>query len=731
MQISQNEKNKCLKSYIIQSKDGYITSKSSSGGMFAELARYVISQEGVVFGCTMVRTDEGFDVKHIYIEDVKDLYKLQGSKYVESRLGNTIKQAKEFLDNGRLVLFSGTPCQIAGLKVYLKQDYANLLTVDLSCTGTPSLDIFNGYIKFLENKYKHKIIKFEFRNKEKLGWTCGNGLITFENGKQKILFNNVSSYLNLFINKKLQKKSCQCCKYSGLDRISDITIADAWGIEQQYTQLLKTKFDKNKGISLVLINTNRGESYLKNIKNLVQEQIDIKTLQKFNGPLNKEIEKKFDEKYIKAFTNGNYTGIDNIFKKSLGLNFYYYNIKNHIPKFIKNIIKLLIPKKIDCLLLTLYCLPNYGSLLTAYALSKTISNIGFSNQIIHYGNLYGYGKSFVKKYLKLTKRCINNKDFTSLNNLTDTFILGSDNLLDFSSATLGFTSRSLLNFANENKKKIMISGSLGNWDGTTKTQEEKDYIRSLLSRFEYISTREEKGKNVFKTEYDIEADWINDPVFYLEYSDYEELIKNADLNITENTIMNYILYPNNETEKMVNFLKEKYNACEVKFAGNENVSSDNKNDSVENWLYAIKNSKIIITDSFHCICFALIFNKPFICIKNTHATVRFTSLFNKLGINVKLTETLDDIKENEESLDFQKVNENIKTIREFAQTKLMEILYRENKKNKDTVFFTQINKKYFPYSDYWYKKSKIFYYTIILSIILPIKRYLNDKKLKR
>ena len=107
-------------SFVIQSINDNFIQKSSSGGMFAELAKYVLSQNGVVFGCMMERVEEGFDVKHIYIENENDLYKLQGSKYVQSRIGNTFNQAKEFLEQGRLVLYSGTPCQIAGLKAILK-----------------------------------------------------------------------------------------------------------------------------------------------------------------------------------------------------------------------------------------------------------------------------------------------------------------------------------------------------------------------------------------------------------------------------------------------------------------------------------------------------------------------------------------------------------------------------------------------------------------------------------
>ena len=190
-------------SYIVQSKNNNLITKSSSGGMFAELAKHVLSKKGVVFGCAMERVEKGFEVKHIYIEKEEDLFKLQGSKYVQSSLGNTIKQAKKFLEQGRLVLFSGTPCQIAGLKAHLKQDYNNLLTVDLSCEGTPSLKTFNDYINYLEkNVIRNKIIDFRFRSKKHFNWsTAGFVAIYEQNGrrKEKILPRNLSSYFTYFL----------------------------------------------------------------------------------------------------------------------------------------------------------------------------------------------------------------------------------------------------------------------------------------------------------------------------------------------------------------------------------------------------------------------------------------------------------------------------------------------------------------------------------------------------
>lgn len=716
--------------YIIQSKNKSYIEKSSSGGMFAELAKYVISKNGVVFGCAMERIDDGFDVKHIYIEDEKDLYKLQGSKYVQSRIGNTIKEAKEFLDQGRFVLYSGTPCQIAGLKAYLKQDYENLLTVDLSCTGTPSLEIFNSFIKFLEKKFGQKIIKFEFRNKEHMGWSCGNALISFENGKQKILYNNVTSYLYLFINKKLQNKNCQECKYTGLERISDITVADAWGVEKEYPELLKSKFDKNRGISLIIANNNKAYSLLNKIQNnLIIKEININKMVKYNNPLNKITQNKEDLTFLNAYKNDKYYGIEKLFRKNLGKKYYYYILKNHTPKFVKNIVKLLLPQKIDCLLMTAHGWPNYGSMLAAYSLQKAITKLGFSVKLINYMIPNGVFKKFAQRHFKLTKLCVNKKDFYNLNKLSDSFILGSDNLINLNTCSFPFVTRNLLNFTTNYKKRLMISGSIGAWDGSTQNKQEHNYIKYLLDRFDYISTREEHGKQVFEKVYDVQSDWINDPVFYLKKDDFIELTKNIKEDYS-NKIMQYVLYPTSETKKIVEYTKKNMGLDTIKFDGNENIKyfSNSKNKSVGNWLKAILDSKLVITDSFHCVAFCLIFNKDFVCIKNTHATVRFLSLFKRLCIRIPLIETIEDLKKADLSYNKDIVNKSLNDIREFALAKIQEYLLKPNKITIPNPEMEEYNRAFIKNNEVWYKKNRLFYFGIIVPFVIPIKRLWADIK---
>lgn len=337
-----------LKTYAVSSKNTELSQKSSSGGMFAELAKFVLSKNGVVFGCAMERVEDGFDVKHIYIEDENDLYKLQGSKYVQSRIGNSIKEAKEFLDQGRFVLYSGTPCQIAGLKAYLKQDYENLLTVDLSCEGVPSLKLFNDYIHYLEKEIiKYPINDFKFRDKSKFGWSTQGFVAKYKKQgleKLKIIRQQLSSYFYLFIRGGIHRRSCYNCQFNGLNRVSDITIADCWGFGEIYPHLLKENdgiFNKNDGISLVLTNSPKGEKIFDGISsNLVYNEVDVEKLKKFNGPLRERNLINNTIEYLEEYRQKGYKGLDKLFKKRQGrIKRFYYTICPYIPSFIKNILR--------------------------------------------------------------------------------------------------------------------------------------------------------------------------------------------------------------------------------------------------------------------------------------------------------------------------------------------------------------------------------------------------------
>lgn len=261
--------------YACYNKDENIRLNSSSGGIFSLLAEKMIDRGGVVFGAVF---NDNFEVEHKYIETKENIELLRGSKYVQSKIGTSYRQVKDFLESGREVLFSGTPCQIAGLKNYLVKAYSNLLTVDLICHGVPSPYVWQKYIKFRENKAGSEISKITFRNK-KMGWKQYSVSFLFKNNTEynKIYSNDL--YMTAFLKNISLRPSCYNCRFKTLNRQSDITLADFWGVQNIFPEI-----DDDKGVSLIFINSQSGEKiYSEILDNIVYKEVDILDAVKYNS----------------------------------------------------------------------------------------------------------------------------------------------------------------------------------------------------------------------------------------------------------------------------------------------------------------------------------------------------------------------------------------------------------------------------------------------------------------
>lgn len=232
-------------------KDAQKLSQSTSGGAFAGFAEKILSEGGVVFGAAY---DENLYPVQTCVESLPDLQKLKGSKYVESDTADSFRKAKQLLDSERKVLYSGTPCQIAGLRVFLGKEYDNLFTVDLICHGVPSRKLFARWLEWLGKKAGGKIIYVGFRDKDVGGWTCGGKFKT--KTKTKTIEGSCDPYYASFLRCETYRESCYTCPYAKAEnRPGDITIGDFWGIENVLPQFAKVA--KN-GVSLIIINTERG-----------------------------------------------------------------------------------------------------------------------------------------------------------------------------------------------------------------------------------------------------------------------------------------------------------------------------------------------------------------------------------------------------------------------------------------------------------------------------------------
>ena len=262
LKLKQKDSNP-LHIYAAKNKNELIRKNSSSGGIFSLLADFIESSGGVIYGAAF---DEKYAVKHMRAETAAEWKKFCGSKYVQSDLNDVFLQIRADLKTGREVLFSGTPCQIDGLKQYLKHEKVSLdhlLTCDIVCHGVPSPLIWKEYLEYLQNASDREIESVSFRDKEKLGWH--NSTLTIKDKEQCTILTETQRdnyYFQLFLCHEILRPVCHKCRYSNFSRPGDITLGDFWGIEKNFKQ-----FDDDKGVSLVMVNTEMGERVWKVIQN--------------------------------------------------------------------------------------------------------------------------------------------------------------------------------------------------------------------------------------------------------------------------------------------------------------------------------------------------------------------------------------------------------------------------------------------------------------------------------
>lgn len=258
-------KNKDPKAYIVQNKDDEIRRQSTSGGAFTAIAKQVINRGGIVFGAAI---DAEFKVSHIWVETEEELSKFRNSKYVQSWIGTAYQKAEKFLKGGREVCFSGTPCQIYGLKKYLGKEYENLLTVDVMCRAVPSPKVLQKYLEYQKEKYPN-YDRIVFRDKGR-GYSY-SGVALYQG--DKVLYRGGSEsdpWLRLFLGGYCNRETCHECLYQDGVRASDITLWDCWG-----TQNYAPEWDDNKGTTNVIVWTAKGKETVTKSAGLRIKEIGI------------------------------------------------------------------------------------------------------------------------------------------------------------------------------------------------------------------------------------------------------------------------------------------------------------------------------------------------------------------------------------------------------------------------------------------------------------------------
>lgn len=319
------------------SNDSEVIKKSSSGGLFSLLSKIILDNDGVVYGA---KYNEKNLVVHDYITTYDEIDKLRGSKYVQSDMNKSLRKVKQHLKAGLYVLFSGTPCHIAGLKSYLDNDYENLYCIEIVCHGVPSPKVYSDYIKFLENKFKSKIKTINFREKSN-GWEKYSILIQFENGKA-IMENAIeNTYMKGFLKDLYIRPSCFQCRFKNFSSGSDITLGDLWGVSN-----IDKNFFNNNGVSIVSINTKKGKQLFDKIpeESICKNKFNLNDVIKYNPCLVKSTPLcKDKDNFFKEYNGNNLNKLVERYTKvpvKTVIIHKIYILKTRIKEYIRFILKI-------------------------------------------------------------------------------------------------------------------------------------------------------------------------------------------------------------------------------------------------------------------------------------------------------------------------------------------------------------------------------------------------------
>ncbi len=575
---------------------------SSSGGAFSLLARETLAQGGTVFGAAY---DENLEVKHIAVESTDNLHRLHYSKYVQSDQGGCYRQAKQLLEQGRKVIYSGCPCQIAGLKGFLGKSYDNLCAVDLLCMGTPSPGVYQDYLNSFFGPEPIESVEMRVPGK----WsTCFT--VKRKDGTVETRTGNKDPYIRAFTAGLTERPTCIGCAFARLPRQGDITLGDFWSAKKH---AVGAPFEARS--SVVLINSEAGKQQWEMALQQTEQSYQLLDLTETPGvgKLNRNINKPvaFEAEKRNAFFEA--------WKKK---------------PFAEAAMETLHGYDVG---LVLFMANNYGSTATNVALYTALEKMGYSPVIVDTispPTTNGVAELYIKDNCAISSTFLGKGDEKSVNALCDTFIVGSDQSWRWDFQHMETRGQiMLLGFADSSKRKISYAASFG--PERYKLQQDKlDAYRLLLRRFDAISVRENYAVSMCERLFGVQAQQVADPVFLIDRDDYLAIADKAKNKPEGNYLFAYILDPNPEKKALIEVVAQKKGlravvVLDARFYDQKrlqmNMEETIDKPPFEEWLALFAHASHIVTDSFHGACFSLIFQKPFSALRS-RTLERFDSL---------------------------------------------------------------------------------------------------------
>lgn len=664
LRTGQETPDTAVKCFAAWADDG-IRKESSSGGAFTVFAQNILEQNGTVYG---VEYTKDFLVQHTGVDKIADLEKLRHSKYVQSNTKTTYVEVQEKLKNNENVLYVGTPCQIAGLKAYLGEDYEGLLTIDLVCFCVTPITAFQEYLN--ECYGIDELSNVIFRDKYR-GWCADGYTIHKKDGTVLHLGIDTDLYQKAFHHVLCRNSTCENCRFTSFPRQGDITLGDFWGIE-----LHDPSWNDQKGTSLILANTAKGKRFIDNVKDQFQRVQQV--------PIDWCREK------------GNRIGNDGRPRHADADCF-----MEMIPRYgFKKSLDTVLNKKHDVAMVCMHNY-NYGNNLTNYALYQCLSDMGLTVAVINRSldspwteiksdmAMFGHNP-YVS--CDLIPDFANRMDKKQVNDWCNTFVVASDQLFR-GEFIEGMDFHPCLDWVSSNKYMFSYGTSFGTSDFNA-----SDAVRGktqfYLSRFNALSVREVSGVDILEKEFGLTAEWVLDPVFLCDRKYYYEMAQMGKMRLPETQyIGGYILDPSKEKEKVFYDINKELN-FEINVIGDSVMNLEQAkqlwlipllpNALVEEWLANICYCDLFVTDSFHGVCFALIFKKNFIVITepgNWRGRARFESILSLFNLQNRLIESSDELTDDliNESIDYDFVEKKLESLKHES----MEWLKTQIKKGKE------------------------------------------------
>ena len=565
---------------------------SSSGGVFTLLAEEILARGGKVFGCAY---GEDLIPHHVGIGSRGELGRLQKSKYTQSETGFSFREVRDCLQRGETVLYTGLPCQIAGLNAFLGKPYPGLYTMDLVCSGTAPAGIYRRYLAELERQYGKKITGLDFRDKRN-GWCCGHLVLKFADGSETI--ENPNPYTQALIHGYFRRGACLDCTNGVFPRPADLTAGDFWNIERHDPGLRDPL-----GTGLVTVNSDQGKEL-------------------FEAACRRNPPKQCSEVPFEFTRHSNWFSDKRKPHEKAG-RFAELLQKHDLGRAYEMAQK----GMYDICVAGNWSGYNYGAHLTQYALYRTLTDEGYSVLMVEKPDTGPHRPKQTPNLFRknpyspyaLSPLYKSMWDMLGLNRRIGTFVVGSDQLWNYNifGDNMEFYT---LEFVKRHKNKVAYATSFGDEGYNRFPPGKEKRFAALLKRFDSVSVRESSGVAICRR-MGTEAEWVLDPVFLCDKRHYLKLAEESTLKLPQHFLFAYMVHPRKQTMRLLGEIaklrgleifcitdawrKERAPGAHVHYVNNAKV---------EDWLALLYHSELVVADSFHAYAFSLIFGKQILPI---------------------------------------------------------------------------------------------------------------------